>query len=105
MSDILLDPTDAIDRGQKAFAPRLDTITNIQTRSVVCVPIRGRDRVLGVIELVASAEQRRVGKRDLDVVQFLVVRDKPAPLDRKAEAAGRFRIPRAVGVWPLEGIE
>ena len=26
MSDILLDPTDKVDRGQKAFAPRLDTL-------------------------------------------------------------------------------
>ncbi|MGE0824497.1 MAG: hypothetical protein AB7G75_23170 [Candidatus Binatia bacterium] len=26
MSDILLDPTDAVDRGHKAFAPRLDTL-------------------------------------------------------------------------------
>jgi hypothetical protein len=26
MSDVLLDPTDKVDRGQKAFAPRLDTL-------------------------------------------------------------------------------
>ena len=26
MSDILLDPTDKVDRGQKVFAPRLDTL-------------------------------------------------------------------------------
>jgi len=26
MSDILLDPTDKVDRGQKTFAPRLDTL-------------------------------------------------------------------------------
>ncbi|MCS6927803.1 MAG: hypothetical protein NZ578_18075 [Candidatus Binatia bacterium] len=26
MADILLDPTDKVERGQKAFAPRLDTL-------------------------------------------------------------------------------
>ena len=34
------------------FAPRLDELTKVETRSVVCVPIRGRDRILGVIELI-----------------------------------------------------
>ena len=29
MSDILLDPTDKVDRGQKAFAPRLDTLDGV----------------------------------------------------------------------------
>lgn len=27
MADMLLDPTDKVERGQKAFAPRLDTLT------------------------------------------------------------------------------
>ena len=31
------------------FAPRLDDVTKVQTRSIVCVPVRGRERVLGVI--------------------------------------------------------
>jgi len=34
------------------FAPRLDEMTNLQTQSVVCVPVKSQDRVLGVIELV-----------------------------------------------------
>jgi diguanylate cyclase (GGDEF)-like protein len=39
------------------FSSRLDEITRLQTRSVICVPLRSKHRVLGVIQLVnANAE-------------------------------------------------
>src|SRR5713226_3822433 len=53
------------------FAPRLDGITNIQTRSVVCVPVRGRDRILGVIELINCFGQVPLGEEDLFRLQAL----------------------------------
>jgi diguanylate cyclase (GGDEF)-like protein len=34
------------------FAPRIDEVTRWQTQSVICVPLRSRLRVLGVIQLV-----------------------------------------------------
>jgi len=34
------------------FSPRLDELTNWQTRSIICVPLRSKHRVLGVIQLV-----------------------------------------------------
>src|ERR1700720_4755463 len=39
------------------FSSRLDEMTRLQTRSVICVPLRSKHRVLGVIQLVnADAE-------------------------------------------------
>ena len=34
------------------FSPRLDELTRWQTRSIICVPLRSKHRVLGVIQLV-----------------------------------------------------
>ncbi len=34
------------------FSPRLDEMTRWQTRSIICVPLRSKHRVLGVIQLV-----------------------------------------------------
>ncbi len=34
------------------FSSRLDDLTQLQTRSVICVPLRSKHRVLGVIQLV-----------------------------------------------------
>src|SRR6202050_5322191 len=34
------------------FSSRLDEMTQLQTRSVICIPLRSKHRVLGVIQLV-----------------------------------------------------
>src|SRR5260370_12351125 len=34
------------------FSSRLDEMTRLQTRSVICVPLRSKHRVLGVIQLI-----------------------------------------------------
>ena len=36
------------------FAKRIDEMTKWQTRSIICVPLRARHRVLGVIQLINS---------------------------------------------------
>src|SRR5271166_4941647 len=36
----------------KRFSSRLDEMTQLQTRSVICVPLRSKHRVLGVIQLI-----------------------------------------------------
>jgi diguanylate cyclase (GGDEF)-like protein len=53
------------------FASRLDEMTKFQTRSVVCVPVRGREKVLGVIELVNSVAELRLSEDDLFRLQAL----------------------------------
>src|SRR5579859_7862725 len=39
-------------RADKRFARRIDEITRTETHSIICMPLRSRHRVLGVIQLV-----------------------------------------------------
>ena len=39
-------------RGDKRFAKRIDDLTQWETQSIICVPLRSKLRVLGVIQLV-----------------------------------------------------
>ena len=39
-------------RGDKRFAKRIDEVTQWETQSIICVPLRSKLRVLGVIQLV-----------------------------------------------------
>jgi diguanylate cyclase (GGDEF)-like protein len=39
-------------RADKRFAKRVDTLTQMETQSIICVPLKSRLRVLGVIQLV-----------------------------------------------------
>ncbi|MBI4460528.1 MAG: sensor domain-containing diguanylate cyclase [Acidobacteria bacterium] len=55
----------------KRFAPRMDSLTKIQTRSVVCVPVRGREKILGVIELVNYVAELNLDEDDLFRLQAL----------------------------------
>ena len=53
------------------FAPRLDEVTKTETRSVVCVPVKGREKVLGVIELVNYVAELKLDEDDLFRLQAL----------------------------------
>ena len=53
------------------FAPRLDEVTKVQTRSVVCMPVRGRDKILGVIELINYIAELKLDEDDLFRLQAL----------------------------------
>lgn len=53
------------------FAPRLDDVTKTETRSVVCVPVKGREKVLGVIELVNYVAELKLDEDDLFRLQAL----------------------------------
>src|SRR5437773_286284 len=46
------------------FASRVDDATKWQTRSVICVPLRSKLRVLGVIQLV-NVEMSRFGEQEV----------------------------------------
>ena len=53
------------------FAARLDELTQTDTRSVVCVPIKGREKVLGVIELVNCLGKESFREEDIPILKNL----------------------------------
>ncbi|MGC2258100.1 MAG: sensor domain-containing diguanylate cyclase [Candidatus Sulfotelmatobacter sp.] len=52
------------------FAKRIDEATHCETRSVICVPLRSRLRVLGVIQLV-NADISRFNEQEIFFLQAL----------------------------------
>jgi PAS domain S-box-containing protein len=67
----------------------LDLLRQLDLRSYMCVPLRGRDRVLGAITLISSESGRRYGSDDLILAEELARRAtmaiENARLFRKAE--------------------
>lgn len=53
------------------FTARVDELTQADTRSVVCVPIKGRARILGVIELVNCLGKGSFRKEDIPILKNL----------------------------------
>jgi diguanylate cyclase (GGDEF)-like protein len=58
-------------RHDARFSPRFDEITHTDTRSVVCVPINGREQILGVIELVNCLGKDSFSKEDIPILKSL----------------------------------
>jgi diguanylate cyclase (GGDEF)-like protein len=58
-------------RKDTRFASRVDELTHTQTRSVVCVPIRSHERVLGVIELLNCLGKPSFVKEDIPILKSL----------------------------------
>jgi diguanylate cyclase (GGDEF)-like protein len=52
------------------FAKRIDQTTQWETRSIICVPLRSKLRVLGVIQLV-NVDMRQFGDQELFFLQTL----------------------------------
>ena len=53
------------------FSAKFDELTQIDTRSVVCVPIKGRERVLGVIELINCLGKDSFRNEDIPILKNL----------------------------------
>lgn len=53
------------------FARRYDELTQTDTQSVVCVPIRGREKILGVIELINCLGRESFRKEDIPILKNL----------------------------------
>jgi diguanylate cyclase (GGDEF)-like protein len=53
------------------FSPRADELTHIETRSIVCVPIKAHDHVLGVIELINTDGKPSFGNDDIPILKSL----------------------------------
>ena len=50
------------------FAPQVDEAVSFTTESIVCVPVRIRDKVLGVVELVNGQAGARFDENDLAIL-------------------------------------
>jgi diguanylate cyclase (GGDEF)-like protein len=53
------------------FTPKVDELTHTETRSIVCVPIKAHDHVLGVIELVNALGKPSFGAEDIPILKSL----------------------------------
>jgi diguanylate cyclase (GGDEF)-like protein len=53
------------------FVDRFDEMTGVKTRSIVCVPIKGRQGTLGVIELVNMPTKESFHEEDLPNLTYL----------------------------------
>jgi diguanylate cyclase (GGDEF)-like protein len=53
------------------FTSRIDEVTQTDTRSVVCVPIKGKEKVLGVIELVNCLGRESFRTEDIPILKSL----------------------------------
>ena len=53
------------------FTPKVDELTHTETRSIVCVPIKAHDHVLGVIELVNALGKPSFGTEDIPILKSL----------------------------------
>jgi diguanylate cyclase (GGDEF)-like protein len=53
------------------FTRRIDELTHTDTRSVVCVPIRGKEKILGVIELVNCLGRESFRREDIPILKSL----------------------------------
>jgi len=50
------------------FSSRIDRISNFATESIIALPMKIRDKILGVIELVNKKELNPLNKRDLEIL-------------------------------------
>jgi len=58
-------------RQDPRFCSRIDELTHIETQSVLCVPVKSREKVLGVIELINPAGKPSFSEEDLPVLKNL----------------------------------
>lgn len=50
------------------FSPQVDQLTSQETRSIICVPLKSHDRILGVIELVNTGDERIFDESSLPIL-------------------------------------
>ena len=55
-------------RQDPRFSAKVDAATKFTSHSLLCVPIRSRDQVLGVIELVNGVDERSFTEADLQIL-------------------------------------
>jgi len=55
---------------ESRFDPKIDKITGYATKSIICVPLIVRGRVVGVIEVLNKKEENGFTKKDLSLLQM-----------------------------------
>src|SRR5437762_4106226 len=58
-------------RKDARFSTKCDELTQLETGSVVCVPIKGREKTVGVIELVNCLGKESFRKEDIPILKNL----------------------------------
>ena len=58
-------------KGDARFSSKFDELTQTNTQSVVCVPIKSREHILGVIELVNCLGKKSFKKEDIPILKNL----------------------------------
>lgn len=53
------------------FAPHYDALSGYQTRSILCVPLKSRDRLVGVLEVLNKKDGQGFGDDDLEILIML----------------------------------
>ncbi len=53
------------------FTPTADRKTNVRTQSIICVPLKSKGKVLGVIEIINQLESRSFRIEDLSLLKTL----------------------------------
>jgi diguanylate cyclase (GGDEF)-like protein len=58
-------------RNDPRFCGRFDEMSRFETRSIICVPLKNRGRILGVVELINRLEQASFTERDMLSLQTI----------------------------------
>ncbi|HYQ47624.1 MAG TPA: HD domain-containing phosphohydrolase, partial [Thermodesulfovibrionales bacterium] len=58
-------------KGEEHFSPEVDAITGYETKSILCVPLRARDGVIGVLELLNKKGGFPYRQRDEEIISYL----------------------------------
>ncbi|HOJ92626.1 MAG TPA: HD domain-containing protein [Dictyoglomaceae bacterium] len=53
------------------FSPKLDSLTKFKTRSIICVPLKYKDKIIGVIEVINKINYQNFSKEDLEILQAI----------------------------------
>lgn len=53
------------------FSGQVDAMTKMRTHSIICVPIRGKERVLGVVEIINLVGKREFDQEDMTLLQAM----------------------------------
>jgi len=58
-------------KDEKHFSPEIDAITGFETKSILCVPLKTRDGVIGVLELLNKTGGFPYRQRDEEIISYL----------------------------------
>ncbi|NJD56062.1 MAG: HD domain-containing protein [Nitrospirae bacterium] len=58
-------------KDEKHFSPEVDALTGYETKSILCVPLKTRDGVIGVLELLNKTGGFPYRQRDEEIISYL----------------------------------